>query len=80
MKRPTLTIAALGLIAMLAGCGRPPPPPPATQPPTPSETLLSQWTLRPAAQVADRGDTLSTPGYDDSTWLPVTVPSTELLP
>ncbi len=40
--------------------------------------LKKQWTLAPAADVALPGVEISSPGFDDSTWMSATVPTTVL--
>jgi len=52
---------------------------PASGPPNVTSTELSAgWALVSANNVADGGATVSTVGYDSSTWYPITIPSTVL--
>jgi exo-1,4-beta-D-glucosaminidase len=58
----------------------PTPTPGPTQPPGPisSTELTNGWSLISANNVADTGTTISQPGYNVSSWYPITVPSTVL--
>jgi exo-1,4-beta-D-glucosaminidase len=55
------------------------PSPTSTAAPTVSSTELTQgWSLISANNVSDNGATISQPGYNVSSWYPITVPSTVL--
>src|SRR5712691_6048061 len=75
-KTPTPTVATS------TPSGPTPTPGPTQTPgpaPTVSSTELTQgWSLISANNVSDAGSTISQPGYNVSSWYPITVPSTVL--
>lgn len=53
-----------------------PTPTPGPAPTVSSTELTQDWALISANNVSDNGTTISQPGYDVSSWYPITVPST----
>ena len=54
----------------LSGCAAP------GEPPETSRELATGWVIRAAAEVAERGEAVSAPGYDAGDWSPTAVPAT----